>query len=174
MSDDLTKNMAILMGKGGPITSQEITEADKKKLSDAYSDLFFGLAGANWARDMTLGAAWYHALKQISGMIGAKDKNNPAAMYLNQVFAAHRAKWSQVIMTHSEKDKPMEMSADAKQKWSSDRAKQIGDAMAVINVFILKYKAPTADSAMIQAAITQFDHEKALRIMKADQNINKR
>ena len=170
MNTEIDKNMAILMGHGTQNQLPELTGAEKKKLADAYSDLFFGLAGANWARgNATLGEAWYQALKQIDGMIGAKNKNNPAAMYLNQIHVAHRAKWSQTIMTHPQKDKHMEMSPESKQKWSSTCAKNIGAAMAVINFIITRYQA--RDNAQ-QTQATKADPTSVLKFIQSTQGIN--
>lgn len=173
MDAELQRNLQILMGQSTPNKTPELTAGEKQKLADAYDELFFGLAGANWANgDKTLGAAWYAALQQIGGMMGAKDKNNPAAMHLNQIFAAHRIKWSQRLMTSQSKDKKMAMVQEIKQKWKTDRAKQIGNAMAVINAIIQKYQAHVA--AQQQVAPTKVDPNKAMMFMAAKQNLNGR
>jgi len=155
MNAEIQKNMAILMGEAGPQQAPQLSAEAKKKLSQAYFDLYFGLAGANWGRgDKTLGAAWYEALGQIKSMIAAKDKSNPAAMYLNQIHAAHNAKQAQIMMTNPNKDARLEITPDARAGWSRECAKKVGDAMSVINAAISKYqqKAPVQKTAAQKAA----------------------
>lgn len=153
MDTELDKAMDILMCKNAKGLPPQLSQQHKQMLTNAYLDLFFGLAGTNWARDgKTLGGAWYRALQQIEGLMGAKNKSNPAAMYLNQIFAAERAKWSQIVMTHPQKDTVMELSQSAKQKWTSLRAKQVGNAMADIDVIIQFYKKQGAEQHQAPSA----------------------
>ncbi len=155
MNPEIQKNMAILMGEAGPKQAPQLHAEAKQKLSKAYFDLYFGLAGANWGReDKTLGAAWYEALGQIKAMIAAKDKSNPAAMYLNQIHAAHNAKQAQIMMTNPNKDMHLEIKPEERTAWSRECAKKIGAAMGVINATITQYqqKAPAQKPASQQAA----------------------
>lgn len=171
MNANLQQNMSILMGRTTAQKPQELNAEAKQKLSKAYFDLFFGLAGANWGRgDKSLGAAWYEALNQIKSMIAAKDKSNPAAMYMNQIFAAHNAKWSQIVMTNPNREKKLELSQDDRAKWSQECAKQIGGAMGVINAELARniQKAAPAKSAARNPADIQ---KKILMFMAARQNM---
>jgi len=155
MNVEIQKNMAILMGEAGPQQAPVLSAEAKKKLSQAYFDLYFGLAGANWGRgEKTLGAAWYEALGQIKSMIAAKDKSNPAAMYLNQIHAAHNAKQAQIMMTNSNKDARLEIQPAAREEWSRECAKKVGAAMGVINAAIARHaqKAPVQKPVSQQAA----------------------
>jgi len=155
MNPEIQKNMAILMGMDGPQRARELNATEKQKLSTAYFDLYFGLSGANWSRgEKTLGAAWYEALGQIKSMIAAKDKSNPAAMYLNQIHAAHNAKQAQIMMTNPNKDSRLEINPDAREQWSRECAKKIGAAMGVINATIARHaqQAPAQKPATQQAA----------------------
>ena len=170
MNANLQQNMSILMG-GTTQKPQELSAATKQKLSTAYFDLFFGLAGANWGRDdKSLGAAWYEALGQIKSMIAAKDKSNPVAMYMNQIFAAHNAKWSQIVMTNPNREKKLELTPADRAKWSQECAKQIGGAMGVINAELAcnQNKTATAKAATQSPANIQ---KKILLFMAARQNM---
>lgn len=171
MNANLQQNMSILMGDATAEKQQELSAEAKQKLSKAYFDLFFGLAGANWGRgDKSLGAAWHEALGQIKSMIAAKDKSNPAAMYMNQIFAAHNAKWSQIVMTNPNREKKLELAQEDRAKWSQECAKQIGGAMGVINAELVRNqnKAATAKSATQSPADIQ---KKILLFMAARQNM---
>ena len=141
MNAQMKNNLGILMGRQSAPNKIQLSENDKKQLSDAYFALFFALAGANWGRgSQTLGAAWYQALKQIKSMIGAKDKANPVTMYLKQIFAAHSTKWAEVMMTSPKKDSPLECTPEQRSQWNSEQAKNIATAMATINKTLSLYQ----------------------------------
>lgn len=174
MNNEIDKNTAILMGQGTPNQIQEIKPSEQQQLTNAYLKLFFGLAGTNWEhQDTTLGAAWYRALQQINGMIGAKDKNNPAAMYLNQIFVSHRAKWSQIIMTHHHKDAYMELSPDAKPQWHTRYSKNIADAMAAINAIIMRYQQQK-NAAKQQTSMSDINLAIITKQIQSNQNVRHR
>ncbi len=141
MTDIIDEKMAILRGDDTPKLSKD----EKSQLADGYFKLFYGLTAANWARgeNINLGAAWYSAISQIKAMIGAKDKGNPSAMYMAQLHAAHSTKWAQIMMTSPDKDSHLEISPDKIGTWNTKAAKQIGDAMNIINASIEKHKKPT-------------------------------
>lgn len=176
MNAEFQKNMAILMGAVGPKQAPQLSAEAKQKLSKAYFDLYFGLAGANWGRgDKTLGAAWYEALGQIKSMIAAKDKSNPAAMYLNQIHAAHNAKQAQIMMTNPNKDMHLEIKPEERTAWSRECAKKIGAAMGVINETLAQYaqKAPAQKPVSLQTsqpAPTQIQ-QKILMFMAAQKKM---
>ncbi|MBD5400210.1 hypothetical protein HDR61_00460 [bacterium] len=154
MDAELQQNMQFLMGGGVKQDDKELNAADKKKLSFALLNLFYGLAGDNWGRTgKTLGAAWYDALNQMKSMIAAKDKNNPAAKYLAQKFALHNTKWSEILMTRASRDKKLELDANAMKQWRTVCAKKIGDAMNTINDAILR-NAPQQTTTKPQAQTT--------------------
>ena len=138
MNDKINQNLAILHGD----TIPKLNAAEKEKLSRAFFELFFGLSAANWARgaDKKLGAAWYESIGQLKAMMATKDKRNPSAMYLQQILAAHSAKWSEEMMTNPNKDKNLELTSEEKQKWNADANKKIGDAMKTINESIARNK----------------------------------
>ena len=143
MKPEIDKNMKILMGRGDEKSAAaEITTADKKTISDAYMQLFLGLSGINWSRGKTLGAAWYTAVNQISAMIGTRDKNNPAALYLGRVHASAKIKWAQMAMTHAARNDNISISRDAKSEWDRECAGKIHAAMDTINQMVAKMAAP--------------------------------
>lgn len=172
MNAKLQENMSILMGATTAKQTQDLNEKSKQMLSKAYFDLFFGLAGANWARgNKTLGAAWYDALSQVKAMIAAKDKNNPAAMYMNQIFAAHNVKWSQIIMTNPNREKKLELPQEDHAKWSQECAKQIGGAMGVINTELARNTQKSAPAKSVVAQTTADMQKKIQLFMAAQQNM---
>lgn len=144
----LQQKMMIIAGENVQKSQEkQLAVADKKKLSDAYIKLFIGLSFSNWLRGQTLGQAWYNALEQLKSYIATKDKNNPAAMYLNQVYAAHSTKWKQVVMTNPNKDAKIECPPELKQKWTEFAAKDTSGALSVLNgtlaQFAIKESAKT-------------------------------
>lgn len=172
MNANLKQNMSILMGGTGAQKPQELSAEAKQKLSKAYFDLFFGLAGTNWGRgEKTLGAAWYEALSQIKSMIAAKDKSNPAAMYMNQIFAAHNAKWSQIVMTNPNREKKLELTSEDRAKWSQECAKQIGGAMGVINTELARKPQKAAAAKSVTTKNPADIQKKILMFMAAQQKM---
>jgi len=140
MEQTLEQNMAIVMGQKVP-KELELSRDDKEKLSAAYFKLYFGLTFANWLRGGTLGAAWHRAMQQVAAMINSKNAANPAAMYLRQVHAAHKARWAKVIMTNPNRDKEIECSDKNRAKWTGAANKNVGDAMATVNGVLAAYKS---------------------------------
>lgn len=105
MNDDFNKYMQIIAGANiNKSPDGQLTDTDKKNLGDAYFQLFYNLAATNWIRGGTLGTAWYHAISQIKQFVASKNAANPVALYLRQIFAAHKARWAQLMMTSPHRD----------------------------------------------------------------------
>ena len=134
------------MVRGENVAHQEktLSNADKKALSRAYFDLFFGLSGLNWANGDTLGAAWNKARGQIKAMLALKNKNNPAAMYLSQVCAAHAKRWAKEEMVNPYARLSLHLTGQALAKWKQSYQKMVGTAMAGINSGIGKWATPVS------------------------------
>ncbi len=171
MNDAFQKNMAIVMGEC-PKKEVELTKAEKENLAAAYFKLYFGLALANWLRGGTVGAAWHRAMAQVDAMLGAKNANNPAVMYLRQVHAAHKTRWSKVMMTNQNRDKEIECGAKMLVKMTQLANREVGSAMAVLNNVIGKYRATempadkNVNYAMAQQKMRQ------MMIMQLNQKVN--
>ncbi len=125
MNTEFQQKMAIAAGQQQATLSQQ----DKQKISSAYFKMFVGLTMTMWVQGKTLGAAWYAALQQMKSYVGTKDKNNPAAMYLNQVFSAHNTKWQQMMMTSKSKDLKLKLTPEKQAAWLQMAAKRTNDGM---------------------------------------------
>lgn len=140
MNDDFDKNMQIISGADvQKRNAVQLSAADKKKISDAYFKMFFNLTFTNWLRGGNLGTAWYKALSQIKQFVGTKNPSNPAAMYLRQIYAAHNARWAQVMMTNPHRDDVITATADIKQKWNTRATQNTAAALQVLNSTITAY-----------------------------------
>lgn len=143
MNDAFNKNMQIITGKEPQSDkAKQLSESDKKKISKFYFRLFFNLAFTNWLRGKTLGQSWYMALSQLEQFVKSKNANNPAALYLRQVFAAHKARWSQVIMTNKHRDDMLQGSPEEKKQWNQRVAKSVSEAMNTLNDTLKAYDLP--------------------------------
>lgn len=120
----------------GQNDKMKLDTATKKKLSSAYFKLYFGLSCVNWANKKSLGAAWQTALSQIDAFVTAKNPNNPAAMYLRQINAAHKTAWPKNIMTHPRRDARLAGDAAAFDNWRQYGARHVNSAMAEIGLIL--------------------------------------
>lgn len=120
----------------GQNDKMKLDAATKKKLSGAYFKLYFGLSCVNWANKKSLGAAWQTALSQIDAFVTAKNPNNPAAMYLRQINAAHKTAWPKNIMTHPRRDARLAGDAAAFDNWRQYGARHVNSAMAEIGLIL--------------------------------------
>lgn len=142
MNDDFNKNMQIITGANPQnSTVKQLTDADKKKISDAYFSLFFNLTFTNWIRGGNLGNAWYKALSQIKQFVGAKQPSNPATMYMRQICAAHNARWAQVMMTNKHRDDVLDATPEQKQQWNARTAQNTTNALKILNDTVAAYTA---------------------------------
>lgn len=140
------KFQKMLRGEQVAQPEKTLSAADKKALSVAYFDLFFGLTGLNWAGGDTLGAAWNRARGQIKSMLELKNKNNPAVMYLNQIRAAHDTRWAKEEMTSPHAGEKLTLTGDGLARWKQAHQKLVGDGMRGINANIGKWATPEKPS----------------------------
>lgn len=150
MTDEISKKMAMVAGDETP----QLTREEKEKLSKAYLNLFVGLAAGAWARNKnkTLGAAWYEATGQIKQMLGARNKNNAATSYLQQVFSAHSIQMARQMMISPNKDAKADIPESKRAEWNTRANKRIGDAMQIINQITTKHQDKTKKAEAAQPA----------------------
>ena len=142
MEEDFNKYMKIIAGKNTQNTQQKnLSDIDKQKISSAYFQLFYNLSFANWLKGCSLGEAWYKAIEHMKAFISTKNQKNPATMYIRQIFAAHKIKWSHLIMTSQNKDSKINCNSEKRQEWNKRVAKNIADSLKIINDSIALYAA---------------------------------
>lgn len=147
MKDLFETNMRIIAGENLEKNQEkQLSDIDKKKITDAYFKLFFNLTYTNWLRGKTLGEAWYASLAQLEQYVNNKKGVNSASLYLKQIFAAHKTKWSQVMMTNKHRDDVLQATPEQKQKWTQETAKNTTSALNTLNETIKEF-AQTQDKA---------------------------
>ena len=140
MNDDFNKYMQMIAGQSPQKSGeQQLSDADKKKLSDAYFELFFNLSAINWLRGGNLGHAWYAAMAQMKSYTKSKNANNPASMYIRQIFAAHNARWSQIMMTNPHRDDIIDAPTEKRQEWLKRVSPKVSDMLKTLNETIAVY-----------------------------------
>ena len=148
MDAEFQQKMAIVSGANIPPRQiQKLTDAQKQNISKNYFKLFFALSMANWMAGNTLGASWHKAMAQMDAYSGAKNTNNPVAMYIKQIHVAHQAKWKQVMMTHKMRDAKLAIKPEQAKKWKEIVAKNIRMGIDGLNAELKKFQAPTPDKA---------------------------
>lgn len=156
MNDDFNKYMQMIAGANlQKSTEKQLAESDRQRISQAYFDLFYNLTATTWLRGGSLGHAWYTAMAQMKSFVSARDAQNPAAMYMRQLVAAHNARWGQLMMTSPHRDDVIDVSPQLRQEWSQRVAKKSTAALAILNQILAAYKqaapAPDHKNAMPQA-----------------------
>lgn len=153
MTDAFDKNMQIISGAENLKTQdKQLSDTDKQKISEAYFKLFFNLTYTNWLRGKTLGNSWFTALSQLEQFVKSKNGNNQAALYLRQIFAAHKTKWDQVMMTNKHRDDVLQPTPEQKQKWNQRTAKAVTDSMNSLNGILKTYEVPEQKNNKPQTA----------------------
>lgn len=141
-NDEFSTNMKIIAGVNVQRDEQkrELADADKKKLSSAYFQLFYNLTFANWLRGGNLGTAWYRALAQMQQFVNSKSAKNPAGLYLRQVLSAHKARWAQLMMTSPHRNDVIRASPEKIQQWNQRVARATTQAMNGLNTTLAQYE----------------------------------
>jgi hypothetical protein len=134
-----------------PQIAKIVSPFDRKELAAAYLQLFSGFTWRNWTNKYSLGRAWQTALAQCGAFCDTKNKKNPAAKYLNNVYNAHKKYWSRIIMTHGERDNVI-TTDDAKIKeLRAHGEKMIRETMDKINLILARYNERTEELIATQA-----------------------
>lgn len=159
---DISEKLTILAGQDA---KRPLNPDTKKQLSTAYFQLYFGLSGINWAnKNYSLGMAWQKALTQIDAFVQSKRKDNPAAMYLHQINAAHKTAWPQQIMTHAQRDSMLQATKEkeaAFRKYSQD---QVKSALGTISLILARHQVKD-----IQLAAEQQEEATQTKITEIEQ-----
>ena len=128
-----------------------VSPADRKELAVAYLQLFSGFAWRNWTNKYSLGRAWQTALEQCGAFAETKNKKNPAAKYLNNVYNAHKKYWSRVIMTHGGRDNVINPDDEKIKQLRAHGEKMIRSAMDKINLILARYNERVEELVATQA-----------------------
>lgn len=140
MNNDFNQYMQIIAGASVQKSPEKkLTDADKKKISDAYFELFYNLTAVNWFRGGNLGRAWYNSMAQMKQFVESKDAKNPAAMYMRQIFAAHNTRWSQIMMTSPHRDDTIDAPTEKRQEWLKRVSPKVSDMLKTLNETIAVY-----------------------------------
>lgn len=141
MNDNFQQAMTLVSGQT-PQKAQEkqLTPEDKKKIYDAYFQLYYNLTLVNWLKGGGLGQAWFKALQQLKSFVSSKRNENPAVVYMHKMYAAHNTRWSKILMTHPYKDETIKCPTDKKQEWEKTASKNINSGLGVLNEHLRKYE----------------------------------
>lgn len=160
--NNFEKHMQIIAGMDvSNDNKMQLSDTDKKRIGDAYFKLFYNLTYANWLRGGNLGTAWFRALKQLNEFIMKKNANNPAIMYLQQLFSSHNTRWSKEMMTNKNRDMELDLSFAEKQDFTQKSARGVNQALSALREIISVYEmsdvdkkhAPTAQKMSIATNI---------------------
>lgn len=124
---------------------------DRQELASAYLQMFSGFAWRNWTNKYSLGRAWQTALEQCGAFCDTKNKKNPAAKYLTNVYDAHKKYWSRVIMTHGARDNLINPDDQEIKKLRAHGERMIREAMDKINLILARYNERTEELIATQS-----------------------
>ncbi len=119
--------------------AKTLPESERKKLLDAYMNLFSGFSWVNWTNKYSLGRAWQTALTQCGTFIETKNKKNPAARYLSNVYNSHKKYWSKVIMTSATRENTIDQNDEKIKQMRVQGEHTIQTAMDIINLVLARY-----------------------------------
>ncbi|MCL2748562.1 MAG: hypothetical protein FWE50_00620 [Alphaproteobacteria bacterium] len=112
--------------KAKPAEKSTIPPEIEKKLNNAFSDLFFGLAWRYWMQPGTsLASAWMQSLNMLNQIFAQREKqqkNNPGIEYLQKHLEKKKLETQQFIAKHPHTQHPMNVPQDQIAEY-----KKIGD-----------------------------------------------
>ncbi len=126
-------------------TLKRVKPHDRAELVQAYLELFSGFSWVNWTNGHSLGRAWQTAITQCGAFCESKNKKNPAAKYLNAACNGHRKYWSQVIMTHKNRENTINQKDEHIKKLREHGMRMIRQAMDKINLILARYNEYTLE-----------------------------
>ena len=151
-------------------TLNRVKPFDRQELVQAYLQLFSGFSWVNWTNGYSLGRAWQTALSQCDAFCGSKNDKNPAAKYLKATCSAHKKYWSQIIMTHKNRENTVNPK-DARVLALREHGKRmIREAIDKINLILARYNEYTLDVTMSQEAQREQQALSGQRAQKAQQS----
>ena len=126
-------------------TLKRIKPHDRAELVNAYLQLFSGFSWVNWTNGHSLGRAWQTAITQCGAFCESKNKKNPAAKYLNAAYNGHKKYWSQIIMTHKNRENTINQKDEHIKKLREHGMRMIRQAMDKINLILARYNEYTLE-----------------------------
>ena len=136
-------------------TLNRIRPFDRTELVKCYIQMFSGFAWVNWTNKFSLGRAWQTALTQCGAFCEPKDNKNPAAKYLQATFKAHKKYWSQIIMTHKNRENTINPNDAHVKNLRQHGQRMIREAMDKINLILSRYNEYTLDISRDATATMQ-------------------
>lgn len=136
-------------------TLNRIRPFDRTELVKCYVQMFSGFAWVNWTNKFSLGRAWQTALTQCGAFCGPKNNKNPAAKYLQATFRAHKKYWSQIIMTHKNRENTINPNDAHVKNLRQHGQRMIREAMDKINLILSRYNEYTLDISRDATATMQ-------------------
>ncbi|MBE6460934.1 MAG: hypothetical protein E7007_03455 [Alphaproteobacteria bacterium] len=134
-----------------PQIAKIVLPFDRKEMAEAYLTMFTGFTWRNWTNKYSLGRAWQTALAQCGAFCDTKNKQNPAAKYLTNVYDAHKKYWSRVIMTHGARDNLINPDDQEIKKLRAHGERMIREAMDKINLILARYNERTEELIATQS-----------------------
>ncbi|MBQ2017596.1 MAG: hypothetical protein II208_03680, partial [Alphaproteobacteria bacterium] len=126
-------------------TLKRIKPHDRAELVNAYLQLFSGFSWVNWTNGHSLGRAWQTTITQCGAFCESKNKKNPAAKYLNAAYNGHKKYWSQIIMTHKNRENTINQKDEHIKKLREHGMRMIRQAMDKINLILARYNEYTLE-----------------------------
>ena len=126
-------------------TLKRVKPHDRAELVNAYMQLFSGFSWVNWTNGHSLGRAWQTAIMQCGAFCESKNKKNPAAKYLNATYNGHKKYWSQIIMTHKNRENTINQKDEHIKKLREHGMCMIRQAMDKINLILARYNEYTLE-----------------------------
>ena len=152
------ENQNVFVIKVDANTAKAIDKDMRKKLVNAYLELFSGFSWINWTNNMSLGRAWQKSLGQCAAFGQTHNTKNPVAKYLKAVYEGHKKYWSRIIMTHPSNENNVRLDSEYVKKMRAHGEKMVKRAMDVINLIMAQYKSHTE---MIEKSQNQVAKEQA-------------
>ena len=134
-----------------PQIAKIVLPFERKEMAEAYLTMFTGFTWRNWTNKYSLGRAWQTALAQCGTFCDTKNKKNPAAKYLKNVYDAHKKYWSRVIMTHGARDNLINPDDQEIKKLRAHGERMIREAMDKINLILARYNERTEELIATQS-----------------------
>lgn len=126
-------------------TLNRVKPFDRQELVRAYLQMFSGFSWVNWTGSYSLGRAWQTALGQCGAFCDSKNTKNPAVKYLNAAYNGHKKYWSQIIMTHKNRENKINPQDEKIKQLREHGQRMIREAMDKINLILARYNEYTLE-----------------------------
>lgn len=129
--------------------------SERKKLADAYLNMFAGFSWLNWTNKYSLGRAWQTALSQCATFIETKDTKNPAARYVKNLSDSHRKFWARIIMTHSASQNTIDQNDEKIKQFRIQAERMIQESIDIINLVMAQYNGRVKEQMLVNKTTAQ-------------------